>query len=248
MYKEAIKLKPSYWRGYSTLGYYYYIYGCNVEAEKMYRRSIVLMTENVLDYNNLVAIYYLLGQNDKAEAMLEKSIEIKPSSDAYSNLGTIYFMQRRYADALAMYEEAIELGGGEDTHVIWANLADIYRYVPGYSEKAPEAYKHAIQLAEKELEIKPGDAQLRSSLAVFYAKAGDSKNALAEISEARRLAPNDVPILLDCVLIFEIVNQRDQAIQALQEYIERGGSIKQVRDHPDLSGLRADPRYQKLVE
>jgi len=247
-YKEAIKLKPSYWRGYSLLGYFYYIYGRNAEAEKMYRRSILLMAENDLDYNNLIAIYYLLGQNDRAEAVFEKSIAIKPSSDAYSNMGLIYFMQRRYADALAMYEEAIELGVGEDTHVIWANLADSYRYTPGYSEKAPEAYQHAIQLAEKELEIDSGNAQLRSSLAVFYAKAGDSKNALAEISEARRLAPNDVPILLDCVLVFEIVNQRDQAIKALQEYMERGGSIKEVRDHPDLSGLRADPRYQKLVE
>jgi len=247
-YKEAIKLKPSYWHGYSRLGYFYYIYGRNVEAEKMYRRSTELMTENVLDYNNLIAIYYLLGQNDQAEAMFEKSIAIKPGSDAYSNMGLIYFMQRRYADALAMYEEAIELRVGEDTHVIWANLADSYRYTPGYSEKAPEAYQHAIQLAEKELEITPGDAQLRSSLAVFYAKSGEPKKALAEISEARRMAPNDVPILLDCVLVFEIVNQRNQAIQALQEYIERGGSIKEVRDHPDLSGLRADSRYQKLVE
>jgi tetratricopeptide (TPR) repeat protein/tRNA A-37 threonylcarbamoyl transferase component Bud32 len=247
-YKQAIKLKPSYWRGYSRLGYFYYIYGRNVEAEKTYRRSIELMTENVLDYNNLIAIYYLLGQNDQAEAMFEKSIAIKPGSDAYSNMGTIYFFQRRYADALAMYEEAIKLGVGEDTHVIWANLADSYRYTPGYSEKAPEAYQHAIKLAKKELEIDPGDAQLRSSMAVFYAKSGDSQNALAEISEARRLAPNDVPILLDCVLVSEIIDQRDQAIQALQEYIERGGSIKEVRDHPDLSGLRADPRYQKLVE
>jgi len=247
-YKEAIKLKSGYWHGYSRLGYYYYIYGRNVEAEKMYRRSTELMTENVLDYNNLIAIYYLLGQNDQAEAMFEKSIAIKPGSDAYSNMGLIYFMQRRYADALAMYEEAIELAVGEDTHVIWANLADSYRYTPGYSEKAPEAYQHAIQLAEKELDIDPGNAQLRSSLAVFYAKSGDSKNALAEISEARNLAPNDVPIILDCVLVFEIVNQRDKAIQALQQYIERGGSIKEVRDHPDLSGLRADPRYQKLVE
>jgi len=247
-YKQAIKLKPSYWHGYSRLGYFYYIYGRNVEAEKTYRRSTELMTENVLDYNNLIAVYYLLGQDDQAEAMFEKSIAIKPNSDAYSNMGTIYFFQRRYADALAMYEEAIELGVGEDTHVIWANLADSYRYTPGYSEKAPEAYQHAIKLAKKELEIDPGDAQLRSSLAVFYAKSGDSQNALAEISEARRLAPNDVTTILDCVLVFEIVNQRDQAIQALQEYIERGGSIKEVLDHPDLSGLRSDPRYQKLVE
>ncbi len=246
IYKKAIKLRPNYWRGYSSLGYFYYVYGRNEEAEKTYRRSIELMTESVLDYNNLIAIYYFLGQNDKAEAMFEKSIAIKPSAEAYSNMGVVYFFQRRYADALALLEEAIKMG--EDYYIIWANLADCYRYTPGYSEKAPEAYQRAIKLAKEQLEITPGDAQLRSSLAAVFAKLGDSKNALSEISKARKLAPNDVPILLDCVLVFEIVKQRDQAIVALQEYIERGGSIEEVRDHPDLAGLRADPRYQKLFE
>jgi serine/threonine-protein kinase len=249
IYKEAIKLKPSYWYGYSQLGYFYYIYGRNVEAEKMYRRSTELMTENVLDYNNMIAIYYLVGQNDQAEAMFEKSIAIKPGSVAYSNMGTIYFFQRRYADAMAMYEEAIDLvENKENYYIIWANLADSYRYTPGYSEKAPETYHRAIQLAEKELVTNPRDAYLRSNLAVYYAKSGQNKNALAEISKARKIEPNDVQILFDCILVFEIVNQRDKAIHALQEYIERGGSMETVRDYPDLSGLRADSRYQKLVE
>jgi len=246
--KKIIDLKPSYWQGYSLLGYFYYIRGRNAEAEKMYLKSTELMTENVLDYNNLIAIYYLLGQNDSAIAMFEKSIAIKPNADAYSNMGVIYFMQRRYVDALVMYEKAIALGGEnyDMNYVIWGNLADSYRYTPGYMEKALEAYKRAIQLAEKELEINPENAHLRSNLAVFYAKSGDYKNALTEVSSARRLAPNDVPILLDCVLVFEIIHQRDQAIQALNEYIERSGSMEEVRDHPDLSGLRTDPRFKQM--
>ena len=248
-HKEAIKSKSSYWCGYSRLGYFYYIYGRNAEAEKMFRRSTELMTENVLDYNNLIAVYFQLGQANSAVAMFEKSIAIKPNADAYSNMGTIYFFQRRYADAMAMYEEAIDLAKNkENNYIIWANLADSYRYTPGYSEKAPETYQRAIQLAEKKLVTNPRDAYLRSNLAVYYAKSGQNKNALAEISKARKIEPNDVQILFDCILVFEIVNQRDKAIHALQEYIERGGSMEAVRDYPDLSGLRADSRYQKLVE
>ncbi len=245
-YKKAIDLKPSYWTGYSLLGYFYYHQGRNAEAEKMYRRSTELMTENILDYNNLIAVYHQLGQKDLAIAMFEKSIAIKPDSAAYSNMGFNYFIHGLYADAMAMYEEAIALG--ENDYVIWANLADSYRYTPGLQGKAQEAYQHAIQLAEKELEINPRDASLHSSLAVNYAKARDHKNALDEISKARKMAPSDVPILFDYVLVLEIVNQRDHAIQALQEYIERGGSMEEIRNHPDLSGLRADPRYQQLIE
>lgn len=245
-YKKLIRLKPSYWRAYSHLGNFYYRLGHNAEAEKMFRHSTELMTENVLDCNNLIAIYYLLGQNDSATAMFEKSIAIKPNADAYSNMGSIYFFQRRYADALVLYEEAVALG--ENDYTILGNLADSYRYTPGYSEKAQEAYKRAIQLAEEKLEIAPRYAQLRSSLAVYYAKLADRKNALAEISKARKLAPKDVPILLNRILVFELVNKRDQAIQALQEYIELGGSPEEVRNHPDLSGLRTDPRFQQLIK
>lgn len=249
-FKKAIDLKPNYWAGYSNLGKFYYYQGRTEEAEKIYRRSIKLMTERVIDYNNLIVIYYQMGQNDSAVAMFEKSIAIKPTADAYSNMGTIYFFQRRYADALTMYEEAIDLGieGEAFEYLIWANLADSYRYTPGNLEKATLAYEWAIQLAEKNLEKNPQDAFLRSCLAIFYAKSGNIKNALAEISEARRVAPKDVTVLLNCIMVFELVNKRDQALQALQEYIERGGPMEGIRDDPELHGLRTDPRYHQLVE
>ena len=83
-------------------------------------------------------------------------------------------------------------------------------------------------------------------LSPWCAKLADQKNALTEISEARKLAPKDVPILLNSVLVFELINQRDQAIRTLQEYIKLGGSMEEVHDHPDLSGLRTDPRYKRL--
>ena len=49
-----------------------------------------------------------------------------------------------------------------------------------------------------------------------------------------------------CVQVFERCNDRDKAFQALDEYIERGGSIDEVNIDPDLSGLHKDPRFQKF--
>ena len=249
-YKKAIDLKPNYWAAYSRLGVFYYRQGRIEEAEKMFLRSTELMTESIRDYNNLIVIYYMLGQNESAEAMFEKSIAIKPNAIAYSNMGTIYFYQQRYADALNMYKGAIDLGEdlGETEVIIWANLADSYRYTPGYQQKAPEAYRRAIQLAQEKLESDSQDASLRSFLAICYAKSGDFENALAEISEARRLAPDNMPIFFSGVLVYEIINQRDKALEVLQEYIKRGGSMEEVSADPELRRLRADPRYQQLVE
>jgi serine/threonine protein kinase/tetratricopeptide (TPR) repeat protein len=253
-YRRAVDLKPKYWVVYSGLGAFYYHQGRIAEAEKMFLRSTELMTESILDYNNLMVVYYLLGQIESAEAMFEKSIAISPNTDAYSNMGTIYFYQQRYADAMNMYEEATDLAAnlgedlGETEYVIWANLADSCRYTPGYEQKALDAYKHAIQLAKKKLESDPQNASLRSSLAICYAKSGDFEHALSEISEAIRLTPYDVPILYRCILVYEIINHRDKALEFLQEYIDRGGSMEEVYADPELRRLRTDRRYQQLVE
>jgi tetratricopeptide (TPR) repeat protein/tRNA A-37 threonylcarbamoyl transferase component Bud32/TolB-like protein len=242
--RKFIDLKPSYWAVFSELGYFYYHQGRYEEAEKMYRRSTELMTENVNDYNNLTAIYFQMGKIDSARAVFDKSVALEPDALTYVNMGTIYFYQRRYADALAMFEEAIELG--EDEYYVWSALADSCRFA-GYKERAPEAYQHAIRLAEEELRIDPGNALLRSRLAVIYAKVGNHEKALANISRAKELAPNDVSILLNCILAFEIVDQRAEALQAFQEYMQLGGSIEEVRGQADLSGLFTDPVYQELV-
>lgn len=243
--KKFISLKPGYWSIFSNLGYFYYHKGNYQEAEKMYRRSTELMTENVNDYNNLMAIYYQLGDTESARTAFEKSVAIKPDADTYANMGTIYFYQRRYADAMEMYEEAIELG--EDEYYVWSHLADSRRFA-GYKEKAPEAYKHAIHLAEEELKIKPNDALLYARLAAIYAKVGCEEKALDHIEKADKLAAsNNVVILLHTVLVFEITGDRDQALLALKKYLQQNGSMEEIRGQADLSGLLADPRCRKLV-
>jgi serine/threonine-protein kinase len=212
----------------------------------MWCRVIELTPDNVRGYSNLGALYSTMGRNELAIAMLKKSFEIKPTSTAASNLGYIYFYQDKYAYAMTMFEKAIELG--KNDYVSWGNLADTYRYTPGYQEKAEQAYQRAIQLSEKELEINPKDSEILSKLAHYYALSGEYKKALDKNAKARKLAPNNVEVLRKAVFVFELTNQRDQALQALEEYIRRGGSMEEIRKDPDLSKLRKDPRYQQLVK
>jgi serine/threonine-protein kinase len=244
-YKEAIKLRRDYWAGYGELGYFYYFQGRYQEAEKNLRKATELSPGNTLNYNNLGGTYFKLGKEDLAAAMFEKSISIKPNADACSNLANIYYYQGRYADATNMSEQAINLGNTD--WIIWGNLADCYQYTPGYSQEAAEAYQTAIQLAKKELAANPNNAEVRSSLAVYQAKSGNEEKALAEISEALKKNPNDVTVLLKSVLVFEITNERSQALQALEKYIKLNGPLEEVVKDPFLSGLRRDPVYLKLV-
>jgi serine/threonine-protein kinase len=245
-YRKAIQLRPFDGTGYSHLGVFYYLQVRYNDAAKMFRKVTELMPDYDLAYSNLGAIYNLMGKDDLSEEMFLKSIAIKPNARACSNLGTMYFYQRRYSDSVAMFEEAVNLD--KEYYRLWGNLADAYRYTPGYQEKAPETYEHAIQLAEELLPVEQFNGQLHSNLAYYHAVLGDNKKASSEISTARELAPKDVWVLLDCIKAFEHVNQREKAIECLEEYIKLGGSVEEIRKEPDLAKLRSDSRYPQLVE
>jgi len=245
-YKKAIELKPDYWAGHSHLGAYYYYQARYSEAEKMWRKVTELTPDNVRGYYNLGALYQLMDRRDLAITMLKRSIDIKPSWVAASNLGTLYFMEGNYTLAMRMFEKAIELG--VNNYTAWGNLADTYRYTPGYQEEAKEAYQKAIKLSEKELGINPKDSLILSRLARYYAASGNNEKALAEISKARKYAPDNMEILHVSIRIYELVNQRKQALQALEQYIKRGGSMEEIQKEPDLSEFRQDPRYQQLAK
>ncbi|MCK4557965.1 MAG: tetratricopeptide repeat protein, partial [Candidatus Aminicenantes bacterium] len=245
-YKKAIKVRPYYSKGYHALGYFYYVHGRLAGAESMFHKATELSPGNTSSLLGLGGIYFLRGRYDQAEATFKKIIAIRPNEKAFSNLGTQYFFQRRYGDSVEMFEEAVNLN--KSNYIIWGNLADAYRYTPEYSEKAKEAYESGIRLAKNRLAGSPDDGFTRSILARYHAVLGDHENAIAEISKARESAPNDVRVLLKCVQVFELCNDRNKAFQALDEYIERGGSIDEVNIDSDLSGLHKDPRFQKFLK
>ena len=244
-YREVIKRKPDYWRGYNYLGVFYYYQGRYEEGEEMFLRITALAPDITEGYNLLGIVYQRLGKFDLAITNYEKSIEIQPNYIGYSNLGTIfYFEQANYEKAREMFEKALAIN--ESVYTIWGNLADVLRLL-GDDKGAREAYEKAVQLAEQKLKVMQKDTETYSRLARYYAFLGDKEKALTNISRARELAPNNVEVLMSCVKVYELVDERDQALAALAKLIELGGSVSELDRNPDMEELRKDPRYQDLV-
>ncbi len=246
-YKKTANLNPRHYRGFSNLGYFFFALGRWDEAEQSWLKVIKLAPGYVRGYNNLGALYIKLDQNDRAENMFMESINIEPNADAYSNLGYVYYFQNNYLKAKEMFENAIAEEGTTQDYMLLGNLADSYRFVSGYMEKAEETYRLAIRLAEGHLDSNPRDAEASGWLGRFYARIGDRENALERISDAKRMAPDNPTVLSLCVYVHELLGQRDKALQALQELIEREGSLEEFQKDPDLAELRRDPRYKQLT-
>ena len=57
-YKKAIQLRPNDWRGYQSLGNYYFNNWREGEAVQYYRRVLSLTPGNYNAYNDLGAAYF----------------------------------------------------------------------------------------------------------------------------------------------------------------------------------------------
>jgi tetratricopeptide (TPR) repeat protein len=242
-YKQAIATRPDFWMPYNQAGTFYLRTGQYEQAERMFATVAALIPDATLGHENQGALDLILGRYDVAERALRRAIAIQPSAAAYSNLGFCFFLRHQYAAAVPWFEKATELQPKDDK--LWRNLGDAYGRVPALAYKSPAAYVNAIKLAQQRLALNPRSADAITALALYYAKAGDSANALANARPAGEL-PLSSEMYLRLADTYEILNDRDQALKSLAAGMASGLGPKQIEQDPDLESLIQDPRYKQL--
>ncbi len=244
-YRKATEINPYYWYNYNALGGAYLRFGRNDDALAAYRKVTELAPNNGLGFLNIGNVYYKQSKWDDAIQSYNKSIAVSPTFQAYNNVGTIYFYLKNYPEAVQAYEKAVEIAPNQQEAV--GNLADSYRW-SGQKEKADKTYDRAIALAVKTLQTDPRNAQVMSSLASYYAKKGDSKTARNYMHRARAIAPNEVNFIYMEALVESMSGNTSAALSGFKTAFDRGYPVREVANDPDLTGLRSNPEFQKLIE
>jgi len=127
------------------------------------------------------------------------------------------------------------------------NLADAYRW-SGHADKAQSAYDKAIGLAYRELQVNPRQATAMNSLAMYYAKKGDSTQAMQFIRRARSIDPTNNQFIYDEGQILAIANRPEEALKALREAFQKGYSPEEARNDPELKSLESRPEFDNLLK
>ena len=242
-YKQAIAAHPDFWLPYNQAGVFYLRVGQLEQAERMFAMVAALIPDNVLGFENQAALDLILARYDQAEKALQHVIAISPSAPAYSNLGMTEFQQRRYSSAVPWFEKAVELRPNDDR--LWRNLGDAYSKVSTMAAKAADAYQHAIALARKRSELNPASADAWTALALYYSKVGDRRQAILSIQESKKTARSS-DLELRLAEAYEILGDRERALESLGAAIANGLNTKQVEGDQDLDRLRQDARYRQL--
>jgi tetratricopeptide (TPR) repeat protein/class 3 adenylate cyclase/TolB-like protein len=242
--KTAVQLNPYYWDNSLLLGNAYFQQGDYEKALTAYRKVIDIEPENVWGYQNLGAVYFTEGKYSESIPLFQRALQLQASGKVYSDLGTAYFYLKRYNDAIRMFEKAAELSPNDD--MILGNLADAYR-LAGQKDKANATYEKAISLAYKELEVNPRDAGAAVSVAQYYAKKGDTAQALQYIQQASALDPHNSDLFYTEAVTQILAGHPDKALKALGEAFRNGYSPELARYDPDLAGLLRGPEFAKLI-
>jgi serine/threonine protein kinase/tetratricopeptide (TPR) repeat protein len=241
-YKKSIALAPNYWSGYNKLGAFYANHGRSSDGISMFQKVVELSPDNLRGYNNLGAMYERLGRYDEAVQVFSKSIAKRPTDQAYSNLATCYYFLGRYADAAVAFERAATLV--PKRQVIWLNLGDAYRWVPGAEARAAAAYDEAIHLAKTDLQLNAADSVTRARLAACLAKRGDLRSATREISRAVSDDPTNINVMYNAGVVANVTGAKRAAAQYLKRAVDQGYSRIEIERDPEFSILRESADYK----
>jgi len=243
-YQRAVDINPYYWQNYNGLGEAYFDTGATEKALGAWSRITELEPENYVGYMNIAAAYFRQGKYAKSIPFTEKALQLQPTADLYSNLGAAYFFLRRYDEAVPLFEKAVELNPNNENNM--GNLADAYRW-SGHLDKAEKSYNRAIALAYRDLQVNPRNADALSSLALYYAKKGDSGQALQYTRRARSIDANNVQFLYNEAEVLALSNRPEEALKVLREAFQKGYSVEEAENDPELKSLWMLPEFENLA-
>ena len=246
LYAKATQLAPNDWIPVAALGVFHIQSARYPAAIEALEHARTLARDNVVILRNLGPAYFSNGQFAEAATTLQSALELDQTMvGTWANLGTARYFQGQYSEALRAFRKAVDLA--PDNYLYWGNLGDGHRWAPGSRNNAASAYAKAIAFAKDRLALDAQDTRIRSSLAVYLAKSGDTTAALNEITQVERAASNSPETFFKMAVVYHLANDRSKALNALDRAVRAGFSRIQIENEPELALLRADPGYAAIL-
>jgi len=118
----------------------------------------------------------------------------------------------------------------------------------GKSKKNKSHLDFEIDFFERLITEKPDFIDALIPLAEAYTKAGRHKEGLSIDRRLSKLKANDAIVHYNLACSYSLLEDVDKAFTALKKAISLGyNDFKYMNTDPDLSILREDDRYQKII-
>jgi TolB-like protein/Tfp pilus assembly protein PilF len=206
------------------------------EAEREVRRVLELNPGNAQAHALYSQVLLTLGHPEQSVSEARRAVQLDPLSVSLRR--ALVARLAWVSDYDGTIEESRKLLELEPTEADAHYYAGMAHTIKGNSASAIESFKQAI-------ELNPDDPYYPAGLAWAYAKAGDRENSLEYL---RRAEEAGVP-LKEIGLVYGSLGDLDQAFDYLERaYETEPGTLAGISADPSADPLRADPRWDELME
>lgn len=210
-FSQIVQLEPNNVDDHLLLGRLYIIDKDYLKAESEFKAARKAQPDSEEAVTNLAYLYNEEGDTKKAVDVLQSLPDSQRSGKLYAVLGYTFEQQHDYKQAIDSYKHAIDLD--KDNLDAQRGLANSL-LGDNQIDAALEQYK---QVADGD----PQDAQAYLRMSEIYRRQGNFTQAMDTLKKAESLVQDSLEVPYNEALIDEAQGKFDDAIQILQELIQK---------------------------
>lgn len=211
LWKDSIQKNPYNFRAWTNLGQVQLAKNDIPAAEKSFRYSLKLRSQNSQAMGNLGIALARQGKFKEAIPYLKRALETMPESfDFHYNLGVTYGVSGKYDEAIEHYRKALKIR--PDHLLSLMNLSVELGRINSFDE--------AEKVLSRALEISPDNVDLLINLGIIQFNLGHHDDALEKMLRAEKIKPDSSEIMTNLGIIHYRMGNSKEALQYLGKAVQ----------------------------
>jgi tetratricopeptide (TPR) repeat protein len=257
LFGRAVELDPGFALAHAGLAeaagllhMYYATGGAPLEvglevAERASARALELRPDLAEAHCARGLAHFLARRFDESRVAFERAIALDPRfSEAHYYFARACFQQGQLEEAARRFEEAARVGENYQASFFAAQAHEAL----GGHEQALAAYRGALAVVERHMDLNPDDPRAATVRAVALCRVGRREEGLHWAAQALLLDPQDAGVRYNVACLYALEGDADRALDALEEAFQAGfGHRDWIARDPDLASLRDLPRFRALI-
>ena len=189
---------------------------------------------------------FLCQRPEEAEVEFQAAIAADPSlPEARYYYARACFQQGRNEEAARLCREANAAREDYQAAFFAAQASE----AAGGRAASLEAYRMALEVCERHMEMNPDDPRAATMRAVSLARIGRREDGLHWARQALAIDPLDAGVRYNVACLYSLEGATDEALDCLEEVVRAGFRNREWMERdPDLMSLRGLPRFHTLME
>lgn len=238
---QAVKLDDTLAEAHASLAYARLSYDWDLGAAQHEFQRAIQLNPGYATAHHWYAHYYLArNQPEQAIAEIKRAQSLDPLSIIINvGVGWCLYQARHYDEAIRQYRSTLELNPNFSfTHCTL-----------GMAYELKHQYEDAISEYQKALALPVSRPFALTGLGRAYSLSGKRTQAMGVLDELESAARKQYVPPIYFAGVYAALGDRNQSMNWLSKaYDERSDYVVYLRTDPWADSLRADPRFQKLLQ